>query len=94
LVEYPPKLAVWNLVNSLKGVSSRLLRKEGRLPRPEQAVVNFVPRAEPEASPREIKKVIAAANNHFRGQAAAWLGIQKNRVPDDLAKAFPRLLSE
>jgi len=28
LVEYPPKLAVSVLVNSLKGVSSRLLRKE------------------------------------------------------------------
>jgi putative transposase len=28
LVEYPPKLAVSALVNSLKGVSSRLLRKE------------------------------------------------------------------
>jgi putative transposase len=28
LVEYPPKLAVSNLVNSLKGVSSRLLRAE------------------------------------------------------------------
>ena len=28
LVEYPPKLAVSNLVNSLKGVSSRLLRVE------------------------------------------------------------------
>jgi Transposase and inactivated derivatives len=28
LVEYPPKLAVSTLVNSLKGVSSRLLRKE------------------------------------------------------------------
>jgi hypothetical protein len=41
------------------------------LPRPEQAVVNFVPRAELEACPRKIKKVIAAANNHFRGQAAA-----------------------
>lgn len=27
LVEYPPKLAVSTLVNSLKGVSSRLLRK-------------------------------------------------------------------
>lgn len=27
LVEYPPKLAVSSLVNSLKGVSSRLLRK-------------------------------------------------------------------
>jgi len=29
LVEYPPKLAVSVLVNSLKGVSSRLLRAEG-----------------------------------------------------------------
>ena len=28
LLEYPPKVAVSNLVNSLKGVSSRLLRKE------------------------------------------------------------------
>ncbi|OYD52389.1 IS200/IS605 family transposase [Thauera propionica] len=28
LVEYPPKVAVSNLVNSLKGVSSRLLRRE------------------------------------------------------------------
>ncbi|MDE3022343.1 MAG: IS200/IS605 family transposase, partial [Pseudomonadota bacterium] len=28
LVEYPPRLAVSVLVNSLKGVSSRLLRKE------------------------------------------------------------------
>jgi putative transposase len=28
LAEYPPKLAVSNLVNSLKSVSSRLLRKE------------------------------------------------------------------
>src|SRR5690625_7943615 len=28
LVEYPPKVAVSNLVNSLKGVSIRLLRKE------------------------------------------------------------------
>lgn len=28
LVNYPPKIAVSNMVNSLKGVSSRLLRKE------------------------------------------------------------------
>ena len=28
LVEYPPKVPVSKLVNSLKGVSSRLLRKE------------------------------------------------------------------
>lgn len=29
LVSYPPKLAVSSLVNSLKGVSSRLIRKRG-----------------------------------------------------------------
>jgi putative transposase len=29
LVEYPPKIAVSKLVNSLKGVSSRLVRKKG-----------------------------------------------------------------
>jgi putative transposase len=29
LVEYPPKISVSKLVNSLKGVSSRLLRKRG-----------------------------------------------------------------
>ena len=28
LVEYPPKVSISNLVNSLKGVSSRLLRKQ------------------------------------------------------------------
>jgi putative transposase len=28
LVEYPPKLAISSLVNSLKGVSSRLLRQQ------------------------------------------------------------------
>jgi putative transposase len=27
LIEYPPKIAISNLVNSLKGISSRLLRK-------------------------------------------------------------------
>jgi putative transposase len=29
LVEYPPKMAISKLVNSLKGVSSRLIRKKG-----------------------------------------------------------------
>lgn len=28
LIEYPPKVSISNMVNSLKGVSSRLLRKE------------------------------------------------------------------
>ena len=29
LIEYPPKVAISKLVNSLKGVSSRLIRKKG-----------------------------------------------------------------
>lgn len=29
LIEYPPKVSISKLVNSLKGVSSRLLRKKG-----------------------------------------------------------------
>lgn len=29
LIEYPPKLSISKLVNSLKGVSSRLIRKKG-----------------------------------------------------------------
>jgi putative transposase len=32
LVQYPPKVAVSSLVNSLKGVSSRLLRQQPRHP--------------------------------------------------------------
>jgi putative transposase len=28
LIEYPPKLSISQIVNSLKGVSSRMLRKE------------------------------------------------------------------
>ena len=28
LVNYPPKVAVYNLVNSLKGVSSRMIRRK------------------------------------------------------------------
>ena len=31
LVDYPPKVSVSKLVNSLKGVSSRLVRKKGHL---------------------------------------------------------------
>jgi putative transposase len=31
LVNYPPKIAISRLVNSLKGVSSRLLRKQGHI---------------------------------------------------------------
>ncbi|HEY9769980.1 MAG TPA: IS200/IS605 family transposase, partial [Coleofasciculaceae cyanobacterium] len=31
LIEYPPKLSISQIVNSLKGVSSRMLRKEFKL---------------------------------------------------------------
>jgi uncharacterized protein YecE (DUF72 family) len=43
-------------------------------------------------------KVIAATNNHYKGQAAVnaldlkrLLGIKSNPVPPDLAKAYPQL---
>jgi uncharacterized protein YecE (DUF72 family) len=55
-------------------------------------------KVEREPSRREIKKVIAATNNHYKGQAAVnaidlkrLLGIKKNPIPDDLAKAYPQL---
>jgi putative transposase len=40
LIEYPPKLSISQIVNSLKGVSSRMLRKEfGLAPHKEQRCV-------------------------------------------------------
>jgi uncharacterized protein YecE (DUF72 family) len=49
-------------------------------------------------SRREVKKVIAATNNHYKGKAAVnaidlkrLLGIKNNPVPDELMKAYPRL---
>jgi uncharacterized protein YecE (DUF72 family) len=51
-----------------------------------------------EPSPRQVKKVIAATNNHYKGQAAVnaidlkrLLGMKDNPVPDELAKAYPKL---
>jgi uncharacterized protein YecE (DUF72 family) len=51
-----------------------------------------------EPTRREIKKVIAATNNHYKGQAAVnaidikrLLGVKNNPVPDELKKAYPQL---
>jgi uncharacterized protein YecE (DUF72 family) len=55
-------------------------------------------KVEREPSRRQIKKVIAATNNHYKGQAAVnaidlkrLLGIKDNPVPDELLKAYPQL---
>lgn len=55
-------------------------------------------KVEKEPTRKERKKVIAAANNRFRGQAAVnaidlkrLLGIKNNPVPDELLKAYPQL---
>jgi uncharacterized protein YecE (DUF72 family) len=52
-------------------------------------------KVEREPSRREIKKVMAATNNHYKGQAAVnaidlkrLLGIEDNPVPEVLAKAY------
>ena len=55
-------------------------------------------KVEKEPNRRQAKKVIAATNNHYKGQAAVnaidlkrQLGIKNNPVPDELAKAYPQL---
>jgi hypothetical protein len=51
-----------------------------------------------EPTGRDVKKVIAATNNHYKGKAAVnaidlkrLLGIKSNPVPDELRKAYPQL---
>ena len=51
-----------------------------------------------EPSRREVKKVIAATNNHYKGQAAVnaidlkrLLGVKENPIPDELLKEYPQL---
>lgn len=58
-------------------------------------------KVEREPSRREVKKVIAAANNHYKGQAAVnaidikrLLGVKDNPVPDPLLEAYPQLKGE
>jgi uncharacterized protein YecE (DUF72 family) len=55
-------------------------------------------KVEREPDRRQVKKVIAATNNHYKGQAAVnaidlkrLLGIKSTPVPPDLAKAYPQL---
>lgn len=56
---------------------------------------------EREPSRREIKKVIAATNNHYKGQAAVnaidlkrLLGVKNTPVPEELQKAYPQLADD
>jgi uncharacterized protein YecE (DUF72 family) len=58
----------------------------------------MVKKVEKEPSRRQAKKMIAATNNHYKGQAAVnaidlkkLLGIKHPPVPDTLAEAYPRL---
>jgi len=53
---------------------------------------------EREPTRREAKKVIAAANNHYKGKAVVnaidlkrLLGIKNNPIPEELVKSYPRL---
>jgi hypothetical protein len=55
-------------------------------------------KVEREPARREAKKVIAATNKHYKGQAAVnaidlkrLLGVKNNPVPGELQKAYPRL---
>jgi hypothetical protein len=52
-------------------------------------------KVEHQPSRRQVKKVIAATNNHYNGQAAVdlkgFLGVKENPVPDELQKAYSRL---
>jgi hypothetical protein len=58
-------------------------------------------KVEREPSRRQIKNVIAATNNHYKGQAAVnaidlkrLLGIKDNLVPQEFLKAYPQLGGE
>jgi uncharacterized protein YecE (DUF72 family) len=55
-------------------------------------------KVEHEPTRREAKKVLAASNNDYKGKAAVnaidlkgMLGIKYNPIPDELAKAYPRI---
>lgn len=58
----------------------------------------MVKKVDHEPSRRQVKKVIAATNNHYKGQAAVnaihlknLLGIKDNPVPEGLGRAYPEL---
>jgi len=55
-------------------------------------------KVEREPTRREAKKIIAATNNHYKGQAAVnaidlkrLLGVKENPIPDPLLEAYPQL---
>jgi hypothetical protein len=55
-------------------------------------------KVEKDPSHRRAKKVIAATNNHYKGQAAVnaidlkrLLGVKENPIPDGLLREYPRL---
>jgi uncharacterized protein YecE (DUF72 family) len=55
-------------------------------------------KVEREPTRREMKKVIAATNNHYKGQAAVnaidlkrLLGVKNNPVPAELQRVYPQL---
>jgi uncharacterized protein YecE (DUF72 family) len=63
-----------------------------------ESVKTMAKKVEREPSRREVKKVIAATNNHYKGKAAVnaidlkrLLGIKNNPVPDELVKTYPGL---
>jgi uncharacterized protein YecE (DUF72 family) len=63
-----------------------------------ESLKGMAKKVEREPSRRQVKKVIAATNNHYKGKAAVnaidlkrLLGIKDTPVPDELAKAYPQL---
>jgi uncharacterized protein YecE (DUF72 family) len=63
-----------------------------------ESLKGMAKKVEREPSRRQVKKVIAATNNHYKGKAAVnaidlkrLLGVKDNPVPDELAKAYPEL---
>lgn len=63
-----------------------------------QSLKAMAKKVEREPTRREVKKVIAATNNHYKGQAAVnaidlkrLLGVKNNPMPDELQKAYPQL---
>jgi uncharacterized protein YecE (DUF72 family) len=63
-----------------------------------QSLVAMEKKIAQEPGRREAKKVIAATNNHYKGQAAInaidlkrLLGVKENPIPDGLLREYPQL---
>lgn len=63
-----------------------------------ESMKSMAKKVEREPALREAKKVIAATNNHYKGQAAVnaidlkrLLGVKKNPIPEPLLEAYPQL---